>query len=57
MSINTKRAADKPLVSLCCSTHSRPDLFPEALAGMLQQSVAAVAKSAIQLHSDSAQVQ
>jgi GT2 family glycosyltransferase len=40
MSINTKRGAEQPLVSLCCSTHSRPDLFPEALAGMLQQSYA-----------------
>jgi glycosyltransferase involved in cell wall biosynthesis len=27
----------KPLVSLCCSTYSRPDLFAQSLAGLLRQ--------------------
>ncbi len=27
----------KPLLSLCCSTYSRPDLFRESLQGLLQQ--------------------
>jgi glycosyltransferase involved in cell wall biosynthesis len=30
----------KSLVSLCCSTHSRPDLFPETLDGLLRQTYA-----------------
>ena len=30
----------KPLVSLCCSTHSRPDVFAFALKGLLRQTYA-----------------
>ncbi len=28
---------DRPLVSLCCSTYSRPDLFEQSLRGLLRQ--------------------
>jgi glycosyltransferase involved in cell wall biosynthesis len=30
-------STNKPLVSLCCSTFSRPDLFRESLSGLLRQ--------------------
>ena len=29
--------SDRPLVSICCSTHSRPDLFPETFQHLLRQ--------------------
>src|ERR1041384_2900440 len=32
--------SDRPLVSICCSTSSRPDLFPETLRGLLRQTYA-----------------